>query len=141
MTVETGSSDIEFLLADSYVGKPWPVTDDFHPDLKALENGSWLVLIVRSDCKHCRELLERYFSDPAVRPDDARTAIFVAGSSSWPFQFDRVTVPVTSGEFVQWDSQEPFVAGPAVFLLSDGIVVAAADGQNSDAFVRKLIKH
>lgn len=44
--------DIRFLLADDWIGKSWPIDQNFDVELKDLTVGDWLVLVFRSDCEH-----------------------------------------------------------------------------------------
>lgn len=131
---------IEYLLADVLVGQRWPLDSRHHPKLAELESGTWLVLIVRRDCEHCKELLDDVFSDPARHPVGTRTAVFVAGENEWPFQFDKVTAGVGTNNVVLWPTGEPFVASPAVFSLSDGKVAAGNDGQQADTFLKQAFE-
>lgn len=133
--VANNSQSLNFLLADMLTGKTWPLGETQHPLLDEMHDGKWLVLIVRSDCEHCRELVEREFAQPDRRGPFERTAVFVAGGKEWPFQFDRVSMDAASGNVISWTSEEPFVASPAVFCLSDGVVTSAADGTDADAFI------
>ena len=130
---------LEFLLADMLNGKPWPLDESLHPDLQELGSGKWMVVVVRRDCDHCRELIEKYFRDPQRHRPDERTAVFVAGNDQWPFQLDHVSFDVIGGTFLAWSSAEPFVASPAIFLIDDGTVVEAADGNDSDQFIETLL--
>lgn len=132
------SEPLEFLLADMLTGRQWPLDERLHPGLSPLSDGRWMVLVVRHDCDHCRQLLAEHFSDPARHRDDERTAILIAGSSEWPFQLDQVSIETAGEATISWPGEEPFVASPAVFLLEDAIVVQAADGNDADAFVDQL---
>ena len=96
------------------------------------------MLVVRSDCDHCRNLVEQQFDDPDRRRLDERTAVFLAGGTEWLFQFDRVSMDVATGHTISWDSEEPFVASPAVFCLNEGTVTRAADGAAADSFIAEL---
>ncbi len=126
---------IQFMLADSMIDQRWPLTEEYHPDLEALRTGQWMVLVVRHDCSHCRELIETYFDEPRPRSAQERFATFVAGESTWPFVLDRVALDLADAPTIAWPEDEPFVASPAVFILNDGTVVQAADGNDADDFV------
>lgn len=93
---------------------------------------------MRHDCEHCREFASEFFIEPDRHPAGERTAVFVAGTSEWPFQFDSVSIDVGSATLLQWPNGEPFVASPAVFVLQDGQVVEAADGELADGLCRSL---
>jgi hypothetical protein len=112
---------LEYLLADEMLAKPWPITEKFHSDLKQLESGKWLLLILRPDCDHCRELVEEHFQDPAWHRPGERTAVFLAGSDEWSFRFDYVSME-PSDTRIRWERGEPFVASPFVVQLSNSIV-------------------
>ena len=129
------SDPLEYLVAEMMVGKPWPLTESFHPELAATCEGRWLIFILRHDCEHCREMADQHFADPAAHRPDERTAVFVSGRNSWPFQFDAVTFQPKGDRTVVWEAGEPFVASPAIFVIEDGIVVLAADGQESDGLM------
>jgi hypothetical protein len=137
------SEDSRLLLADARIGKPWPLDAQKHPQLKALETGRWMVLIVDRECGPCRNLLTHHFGDPATHPQGERTAIFVfAGRSNpWQFQFDRVALDFSNNDFVSWPDLKPVVASPAVFLVVDGIVVDAAEGKWTDSFIRSALNN
>ena len=133
------SDRLQFLLADMLVQQPWPLNASLHPDLVALETDRWMVLVVRSDCEHCRELLSKHFADPESHRPNERTAVFVAGSSEWPFQLDHVSIDGEKTSSIKWPIEEPFVASPAIFLLENGKVVDARDGDESDIFMKSLL--
>lgn len=129
---------VEFLIADILVNKPWPLNSRFYPRLESLETGKWIVVIVRRDCTHCEKLIADYFSSSA-KTRGRRTAVFVAGAAQWAFQFDRVAMDVDDRFSIHWPHDEPFVPTPAVFLLEDGRVIEAADGDESDEFCRSIL--
>lgn len=131
---------IEFLLADSLIDQSWPLGDHLHPALKGLESEKWLIVVVRRDCDHCRQLLTQVFADPQRHPPDTRTAVFVSGTNEWPFQFDHVAVDIEDELRLSWPGGEPFVASPAVFCLNDGHVVQAADGQEADELLKGVFQ-
>lgn len=112
---------LEYLLADEMLEKPWPITDDYHPDLKQLKSGKWLILVLRPDCDHCRELVEEDFQDPTWHRPGERTAVFLAGSDEWSFRFDYVSMEPGNAK-IRWQDGEPFVASPFVVYLSNAIV-------------------
>lgn len=129
---------LEFLIAEMFVDKPWPLVSRYHPSLKSLQKGKWLVFVVRRDCEHCKEMLAEFFASPSRHRPDERTAVFLAGNSEWPFQFDNVTMDVNGENSILWPNGEPFVASPAVFLLQNGQIVDASDGEDADDFCRSL---
>ncbi len=131
---------LEFLLAHMLTGKPWPLDEQFHPDLKQLSSGRWLILVVREDCDHCGELMVRYFRDPRTHRPGERTALFVAGSDEWPFQFDFISFERSGDRFITWPAGEPSVASPAVFVVEDGTVIQAADGDEADRLTESLLR-
>lgn len=131
------SQTLQFLLADEQVGKAWPICEQRHPALSDLRDGRWLILVVRHDCDHCRELIARFFSDPLRHRTGERTAVFVAGSPTWSFQFDHVSLETDPNHQINWPA-EPFVASPAIFVVEDGTVRDAADGSDSDDFLRSI---
>ncbi len=129
---------IAYLLADSLIDQQWPLTSRQHPELKELEIGRWLVLVIRKDCDHCQQLVAEVFADPERHPPGVRTAMFVAGEDEWPFQFDRIAMDVRGDSRLAWSAGEPFVASPAIFHLNDGRVTKAADGQDADKLLKEL---
>lgn len=136
-TGSANSQTLQFLLADEQVGKAWPIDEQLHPALSELREGRWLILVVRHDCDHCRELLAHFFSDPLRHRDGERTAVFVAGSPAWSFQFDSVSLETDAHHQINWPA-EPFVASPAIFVVEDGTVRDAADGSDSDDFLSSI---
>ena len=132
------SEPLEFLLADMLIGKPWPLDAQLHSDLDQLNTGKWLIVVVREDCDHCRQMMAHQFSDPQTHRPNERTAIFIAGSNEWRIQLDEVSFDVSGDTFIIWPAGEPFVASPAVFLIENGIVVEAADGNESERFIETL---
>lgn len=130
---------LQFLLADMLVKKRWPLDASLHPDLSELVKGNWMVLVVRRDCEHCRELLAKHFADPHAHRPNERTAVFVAGEPTWPFVFDEITIESSSSTLITWPEEEPFVASPAIFLIENGRVVKASDGHDAEGFLEKLM--
>jgi hypothetical protein len=133
------SDPLQFLLADMLIEKSWPLDARLHPDLAELDEGNWMVVVVRRDCEHCRELLAKHFADPHAHRPNERTAVFVAGESKWPFMLDEIAVESSSNRSFTWPGNEPFVASPAIFLLRNGRVANAKDGNDADAFVEELL--
>ncbi len=135
----SGSKDpLQFLLADTLIGKAWPLDSAIHPTLTALESEKWMILVVRRDCEHCRRLVESQFVDPLKHRPGERTAVIVADGTNWLFAFDRVSFEVLNMQSIVWDLEEPFVASPAVFLVDAGIVVHARDGVDAGDFLEGL---
>jgi len=81
-----------------------------------------MVLVVRQDCEQCRKLLEKHFADPHAHRPNERTAVFVAGATSWPFMLDKIAIESSSNTSITWLGEEPFVASPAIFLIENGRV-------------------
>ena len=132
--------NVRFLLADDWVGKSWPIDDHFNADLKVIKTGKWLAVIFRSDCEHCKALVQR-IADTQKNGDvsDLKIVSFVAGSSVWPVHFGKASIDSESFIRIQWNGEEPFVASPAVFLLVNGDVVEAKDGEKADALVERVL--
>lgn len=135
MSQAKSSERLEFLLADDMIDKPWPITEKYHLELAQLKTGHWLILIVRRDCEHCRDLINQQFQDPRKHRLGERTLIFIAGSDKWSFQFDHVSL-VPGRQSISWTEGEPFVASPAVFLSIDGVVKNAAESVDLLTFQR-----
>ncbi|MBC7965239.1 MAG: hypothetical protein H7Z17_04860 [Fuerstia sp.] len=133
------SDPLEFLLADMLVEKRWPLNARLHPELAALAKGNWMILVVRRDCEHCRELLARYFADPQSHRENERTAVFIAGDTTWPFKLDEIAIEPATQTSITWPIAEPFVASPAIFLLTNGKVIKARDGSDADEFLKELM--
>jgi len=129
---------LAFLLAEDLVNKKWPINGNLDSRLSELEKRDWLILVVRKDCSHCQEILAKHFKDPKTHRSNERTAIFVAGGNDWPFLFDSVSSLIDESMMLSWSHEEPFVASPAVFLISDGQVTAAADGDKSDKMLERI---
>ena len=129
------------LLADVLVGKPWPLNEQMDPRLSELGSGQWMVLIAHRDCGHCRNMVARYFADPQTHRPGERTAFFAFGydDDQWRFEFDRVTFELPDDALLSWPHGKPYVVNPAVFLLEDGIVVDAAEGEESVQFMESLM--
>ncbi len=130
---------LQFLLADMLVEKRWPLDARLHPDLAELDQGTWMVLVVRRDCEHCRELLEKHFADPHAHRSNERIAVFVAGETTWPFVLDEVSIESSTSTSFTWLGDEPFVASPAIFLIENGVVVKASDGEDADGFLEDIM--
>lgn len=135
---DDGNAPFRLLLADELINKAWPLNETVHPLLKQTETGRWLILVVRRDCEHCKELLSRHFLDSSRRRPGERTAIFVSAGRTWWFSFDAVSIDAQPQGIFEWLSGEPFVASPAVFVINEGVVVDASDGNESDILLEKL---
>jgi hypothetical protein len=84
--ITSASSDqIEYLLPELLIGKRWPIDSRYHPELKALETGNWMVVIVRRDCDHCKEFLAKNFADPTWHRPGERTVCFSIEENRWFF--------------------------------------------------------
>jgi hypothetical protein len=68
---------------------------------------------------------------------------FVAEGDKWGFCFDCVALIATSNQLklqaIHWAEDEPFFAAPAVFLVEDGVVVDAADGNDADGILARYL--
>ena len=129
---------LEFLLADELIGSPWPIDRTVDAALAPLGSGNWMILVVREDCEHCRELLDHHFPSADRHRENERTAVFIAGRVEWPFALDQVSLEAPFAGSIAWPVGEPFVASPAVFIVTDGVVSAAADGDESNELVAGL---
>jgi len=123
--VASEQPNIEYLIPELMIGKRWPLDSRIDPRLKPLETGRWMVLIVRRDCPHCQEFLDKYFADPTWHRPGERTAVFVAGSNNWHFQVDRVSFDISPSLVFEWSKCEPFVATPAIFEICDQLIMEA----------------
>jgi hypothetical protein len=133
------SANLEYLSATELLHQSWPLNSEVHPQLKALESDRWLVLIVRPDCAHCSELLAKFFVDPQRHRYQERTAVFIATQSTWLFGLDSV-LPATDRQHpIHFLETEPFVAAPAAFVLVDGQVIAASDGDQTATFLEAIL--
>lgn len=118
--------NIDYLIPELLIGKRWPLDSRIDPRLKPLETGRWMVVIVRRDCPHCQEFLNKHFADPTWHRPGERTAVFVAGSDRWWFQFDRIEWNFENyTSSLDWPVREPFVATPAIFELCDQRIIKA----------------
>jgi hypothetical protein len=90
-SAESNSGQIEYLIPELLIGKRWPLDSRVHPDLKSLETGNWMVVIVRRDCQHCQEFLDKHFAELTWHRAGERMAVFVAGSDRWGYRFDHIS--------------------------------------------------
>lgn len=130
------------LVADLLVGKIWPLNEQMDARLSPLSSGKWMVLIAQQDCSPCRNIVARHFADPETHRMGERTAAFVYGGidNRWRFQFDRVNLDQSSDASISWPDGKPYVVSPAVFLLDDGVVVNAAEGEDTDTFLSSALR-
>lgn len=128
------------LVADLLVGKPWPLNEQIDSRLSALGNGKWMILIAHQNCGHCRDMVARYFDDPQTHRPGERTAFFAFGfdDDRWRFEFDRVTFDLSGDASLSWPTGRPYVVNPAVFLVDDGVVVDAAEGEEAIQFMGSI---
>ena len=134
--------EIRFLLADDWIGKSWPIDETFNSNLMGLTVGKWLVLILRSDCEHCKAIAKRIDDQQSVFSGNKPTIVsFVAGSNDWPVHFGRASISLEGNTVVHWSEHDaPFVASPAAFLLEDGKVVDAKDGEKGGSLVERVLE-
>jgi hypothetical protein len=131
-------NSFDYLFVDMLQDQPWPVGESFHPDLKVLQEGTWVVLLIREDCKHCRSLVEMNFFDPEGHRKNARIATFLLSDSIWYIGIDRISLE-HSREMIDWKGDDPFFPSPAIFILKDGIVRGGEDGDEAEAFVENRL--
>jgi hypothetical protein len=86
-------------------------------------------------------MVARYFADPETHRPGERTAFFAFGfgDDRWRFQFDRVTFDRSGDALLSWPNGKPYVVNPAVFLVDNGIVVDAAEGEETVQFMGSLL--
>ena len=134
LAVQFTDDSLDYLIADQLIGKRWPIDSRYHPDLKALESGRWMVLIVRPDCEHCQELISDHFPNPHWHRPNERTAMFAAHNGKWAFQFDTIALNLSGHTAIHWRN-DPYFASPVVCLLDDGAVVDSASGGDASGFI------
>lgn len=141
-TARRSANKFGAILADQARGKRWYLLDCFPDGLEPLNTGNWLVVIARNDCSHCQNLLKEHFQDPHRKPRWGSTALFVAGEDTWKYQVHRISLAdvIKTGDRLNWQDGEPFLASPAVFRLMDGVVIAAANGSEADELLRHLLQ-
>ncbi|MDZ4849741.1 MAG: hypothetical protein SGI77_10630 [Pirellulaceae bacterium] len=129
---------IRYLLADELVGNNWPLRVAKYAAVSKTGKGKWLVLIVRKDCEHCRELVAK-LAGVEWSSKSFGVLTMVAGSNAWPVLEGKIELEFTTSSTIDWGTDgEPFVASPAAFLIDDGTVVAAKDGEEAEQFVLGL---
>jgi hypothetical protein len=130
---------IAFFLAKSMLKKEWPLGRRHHPELSKLEEGRWLVLLVREDCVHCRNLMERLSANPNLLGNDKRIATLVSRDGEWHLWLDQFSMDPSEHKII-WSGSEPFFSSPAAFLLEDGIVVEGEDAGKVENLVEALLR-
>ncbi|WP_153557166.1 hypothetical protein [Roseimaritima sediminicola] len=138
LTTVDRTDPLKFLLAGQLVGRLWPLDSSRHPQLEVLESGSWLAVVIRRDCEHCKLVLETHFKDPQRHRPGERTVLFVAGENDWPFSLDTIQNRAEPTGVLKWEQAAPFVASPAVFEIDEGRITRASDGQAADEFLETL---
>ncbi|MBL8809880.1 MAG: hypothetical protein JNM43_06880 [Planctomycetaceae bacterium] len=131
------SSERQIILtATETLYKKWPIVSEKHPTLSVLTKGKWMLVVVRQNCRHCKDFIDEFFENPSRHKEGERTAIFVADGTTWHFALDKVSLQLTDGKTIRF-LEEPFVIGPAVFLLADGVVYQAQDGDSATALLNQ----
>lgn len=129
---------IEFLLAESMTGKKWLIDENFNPLLSQLNRGQWLVFVFRSNCSHCKEFASQVRTNIDTSSLE-KTVVFISGENKWPFSFGKISLVFSPDGTITWPKNEPFVASPALFILNDGIVTNAFDGNNIEQVDAKIL--
>jgi len=136
ITASSGEQEgqIEYLIPELLIGKRWPLDSRIDPRLKPLETGRWMVVIVRRDCPHCQEFLDKHFADPTWHRPGERTAVFVAASDDWLYEFDPKRSEFDPDGTISWRESAPFVASPTSLAIGDGIVLGDLVAMKSGEF-------
>jgi hypothetical protein len=115
---------------NDWVGKPWGLGQylDCWPQLA---HGRWAVLLYSWPCGHCFSAVRDYAElarQWAARGEAARVALVkTSPDEPPPGQFDLGPTPALHGQLGA--PPEWFIASPTLVLLSDGRVVAVAEGE------------
>jgi hypothetical protein len=130
---------IAFFLTKSMLKKEWPLGRRHHPELSKLEEGRWLVLLVREDCGHCRNLMERLSANPNLLVNEKRIATLVSRDGEWHLWIDQVSMDPSEHRII-WGGSEPFFSSPAAFVLMDGIVIQGEDAGEAEQLVEAFLR-
>jgi len=130
---------IAFFLAKSMLEKEWPLGRRHHPELSKLEEGHWLVLLVREDCVHCRNLMKRLSANPNLHGNDKRIATLVSRDDEWHLWLDEVSMDPSEHRII-WGGKEPFFSSPAAFVLMDGKVTQGEDAGEAEKLVEAFLR-
>ncbi|TWT75285.1 DoxX family protein [Allorhodopirellula solitaria] len=110
---------------ENLIGKEFPLLAD--PRFAALvpEQGEVLIVMLRPDCEHCRELVEQW----STTRQELRSTTKVIGISvspgRWTVMPDLIAAVPTNKSadtVITWKDTEPFVASPRVVALKNRIV-------------------
>ncbi|MEM9368513.1 MAG: hypothetical protein AAGD07_21165 [Planctomycetota bacterium] len=135
---------------DNLIGMRFPLVNDERFAEVMPATGDALVLMLRPDCEHCREVAAQWGLREAAQPVAFRVIGISVGEGRWTVMPDNVlpTPMSADDEFrISWEgTDEPFIAAPTFIAVRDRIVVAVATGDDAfklydtDDWIRKLFR-
>ncbi len=107
---------------ENLIGKEFPLLAD--PRFAALvpEQGEALIVMLRPDCEHCRELIEQWPTISSQLAPSTKVIGISVSPNRWTVNPGKPTVKplgISSELVIDWEGDEPFVTAPGMFMIQD----------------------
>ena len=123
-----GDSQVVVLEPQTWLGQPWPLLG--HIDVgNRLGRGRWTVVLYRDGCPHCQEGLPHYRR--RAMEEDRRGSPPTAFIELPPYAPAADAPPDAAAACLSGrvsDARDWFIETPTILVLSDGLVLAASQG-------------
>ncbi|KLU02184.1 hypothetical protein RISK_005250 [Rhodopirellula islandica] len=132
-------NEIPTWFGDNLIGMWFPLLCDEKFAEAMPATGDALVVMLRPDCEHCREVAAEWESRNAGQRDALSVIGISVAEGRWTVMPNEVSpMPIGAGdEFViTWeDTEEPFIAAPTFIAVRDRIVVGVATGKDASELI------
>jgi hypothetical protein len=134
-TSESGDGEMPTWFGENLVGKPLPLLRE-EPIRKIIPRmGNALLVMLRPDCEHCRELAADWNARQLQRNKMLAVIGISVTTGAWGIMPEHVSAESTKvpkSVVLPWNAdEEPFVAAPTIIALRDQMVVAVKSGDEA----------
>ena len=141
--IEQTSSEVEIpaWFGDNLVGMQFPLLHDDKFAAVIPEMGDVLMVLLRPDCEHCREVAAGWAARGTEQPQNVQMIGISMADGRWTVMPNEVSAtPMGSDDHfaISWEKvEEPFVAAPAFIAVRERVVTGVATGDNASELLGK----
>lgn len=141
--IEQLSSEFEIpaWFGDNLIGMQFPLLRDEKLDAVLAPANAALLVMLRPDCEHCREVTQQWAALKVERANAVQVIGVSVEDGRWTFMPNEVShMPIgADDEFeISWEKvKEPFVAAPTFVAIRDRVVTGVAAGEDASELLNK----
>lgn len=121
------------LQPSKWIGKPFPLVPFINIGA-SLSHGTWIIVLFRSNCEHCKRAIPRY-EELAKQSNTKKRAMNIALVEMPPYESQEKAPGLLMGPAFKGrltDARDWFAQTPMVLLLSEGLVTATLEGEQAE---------